>query len=135
MPYVEQSKRPDLDKIVNNIVENNMFDKSGELKLGYMIDVLEYLISESIIDLKGSLNYILFKFCKYHIKPSYNNYKIYIAVLEHYAEHLRKIIIKLNAKEYKTLHAIGELRETAAEIRRRLLTPYEDEKIKTNGDV
>jgi hypothetical protein len=30
---------------------------------------------------------------------------------------------------------IGELQETVAEIRRRLLAPYEDIKIQENGDV
>jgi len=55
----------------------------------------------------GDLNYILFKFCKVGVDPGYNNYKIYI----------------------------GELTEAAAEIRRRILAPYEDEKIKVNGDV
>ncbi|HDY89351.1 MAG TPA: hypothetical protein ENH82_14695 [bacterium] len=55
----------------------------------------------------GDLNYILFTFCKRYIKPSYNNYKNYI----------------------------GELRQCATEIERRLLAPYEDEKIKENGDV
>jgi hypothetical protein len=30
---------------------------------------------------------------------------------------------------------IGELNETVAEIRRRFLSPYEDSKMKENGDV
>jgi hypothetical protein len=55
----------------------------------------------------GDLNYILFTYCKRTIYPSYNNYKNFI----------------------------GELTECAAEIRRRLLSPYEDEKIKENGDI
>jgi hypothetical protein len=55
----------------------------------------------------GDLNYVLFKFCKYHVQSSYNNYKNFC----------------------------GELRQCATEIERRLLAPYEDEKIKENGDV
>lgn len=55
----------------------------------------------------GHLNYILYKFCKHSVKPSYNNYKNYI----------------------------GELEECIAEIRRRMLGPYEDTKIQENGDV
>ena len=56
----------------------------------------------------GKLNYILFKLCKQTVAPeSYNGYKKFI----------------------------GELEECAAEIRRRLLSPYEDERIKENGDV
>ena len=58
------------------------------------------------IDPDGQLNYILFKLCK----DTCGNYA-----------------------EYKNF--IGELNECVAEIRRRLLAPYEDEKIKENGDV
>lgn len=59
----------------------------------------------------GKLNYIIFKFCKEYFehkaKKSYNNLKNFIA----------------------------ELTECGAEIRRRMLSPYEDEKIEENGDV
>ena len=55
----------------------------------------------------GDLNYILYKFCKDNVKPSYNNYKNFC----------------------------GELRQCATEIERRLLGPYEDTKIEENGDV
>jgi hypothetical protein len=64
-------------------------------------------MTESGVKANGDLNYILFKYCKEHVEPSYNNYKNYI----------------------------GELQETVAEIRRRLLAPYEDIKIQENGDV
>ncbi len=59
------------------------------------------------LEYNGDLNYILFALCKRHIAPSYNNYKGYI----------------------------GELEECVAEIRRRLLGPYEDAAIAKNGDV
>ena len=55
----------------------------------------------------GELNYILFKYCRLSVEPSYNNYKNYIA----------------------------ELTECAEEIRRRFLAPYEDKKILENGDA
>ncbi len=55
----------------------------------------------------GYLNYFLFALCKRTILPGYGNYKNYI----------------------------GELRQCATEIERRLLAPYEDQKIKENGDV
>jgi hypothetical protein len=55
----------------------------------------------------GKLNYILFKLCKHVVIPSYNGYKNYI----------------------------GELEECIAEIRRRILAPYEDSKCLENGDV
>lgn len=71
---------------------------------------LDLIVAEmAAVDVKadGDLNYILFAFCKRCVKPSYNNYK----------------------------NLIGELNEAAAEIRRRLLAPYEDSKILDNGDV
>ena len=55
----------------------------------------------------GELNYILFALCKKYVKPSYKNYKSFI----------------------------GELEECVTEIRRRILAPYEEEKIKESGDI
>ena len=82
MPYIEQWKRPVLDKIVEAMAAETVFPD-------------------------GRLNYVLFKLCKDTVVPGYNNYKNFI----------------------------GELNECIAEIRRRLLAPYEDEKCRINGDV
>lgn len=59
------------------------------------------------LEMDGDLNYILFKYAKHHVPRSYNNLKDFIA----------------------------ELNECVAEVRRRLLAPYEDRKIEENGDV
>jgi hypothetical protein len=82
MPYIKQERRPDLNKVV-------------------------IAMSEASVKADGDLNYILYRFCKYHVAPSYNNYKNFL----------------------------GELNEATEEIRRRLLAPYEDKKIEENGDV
>jgi len=82
MPYVKQERRSDLNKVVVSM-------------------------SEASVKADGDLNYILYRFCKYHVTPSYNSYKNFL----------------------------GELKEAAEEIRRRLLAPYEDKKIEENGDV
>jgi hypothetical protein len=84
IPYVNKNIRPKLDEIVNLMIANG-------------------------IKANGDLNYILYKFCKYNVLPSYNGYKNFI----------------------------GELNECATEIRRRLLADYEDSKIHNpeNGDV
>ena len=82
MPYITQNLRPSMNTVVDQMV-----------RAGVQVD--------------GDLNYILFKYCKNHVKPSYNNYKNFM----------------------------GELNEAAEEIRRRLLAPYEDKKIIENGDV
>ena len=82
MPYIKQVDRPNMD------------------------DVYEMMIS-AMVKANGDLNYILFKFCKYQVKPSYNNYKNFC----------------------------GELRQCATEIERKILAPYEDSKIEENGDV
>ena len=58
------------------------------------------------VEVNGDLNYILCSFASLKT-PSYKNYKNFI----------------------------GELNEAAAEIRRRLLAPYEDKKLEENGDV
>ena len=82
MPYIKQIDRTDKD------------------------DVYEMMISANVVA-NGDLNYILFKFCKYQVEPSYNNYKNFC----------------------------GELRQCATEIERKILAPYEDSKIAENGDV
>ena len=60
-----------------------------------------------LLSFDGDLNYVLFALCKRFVPPSYNNYKNYI----------------------------GEIVECSMEIRRRMLSEYEDEKIFKNGDV
>jgi hypothetical protein len=82
MPYIKQEEREKLDKIVG-------------------------LMHDADIVANGDLNYLLYAYCKRHVKPSYNSYKNFI----------------------------GELNQCATEIERRILAPYEDEKIKENGDV
>jgi hypothetical protein len=82
MPYIKDKKRPMMDTVVE-------------------------LMRALDVKADGDLNYILYKYCKYYIKPSYNNYKNFC----------------------------GELTECAVEIRRQLLAPYEDTKREENGDV
>jgi hypothetical protein len=71
------------------------------------LDKIVQLMHEANIVANGDLNYLLYAYCKRHISPSYNSYKNFI----------------------------GELNQCATEIERRILAPYEDEKIKENGDV
>lgn len=82
MPFVVQEKRLELDKVIE-------------------------IMKEVGIKADGDLNYILYKFCKYEIKPSYNNYKNFF----------------------------GELTECVEQCRHDFLVPYEEEKRKENGDV
>ncbi|WP_425391772.1 DUF6899 family protein [Ekhidna sp.] len=71
------------------------------------LDAIVEQMHEANIMANGDLNYLLYAFCKRHVSPSYNNYKNFI----------------------------GELNQCATEIERRILAPYEDEKIQENGDV
>jgi len=82
MPYIKQERRPDCDLVVK-------------------------VMKEMKVSANGDLNYILYKFCKETVRPSYNEYKNYC----------------------------GELRQCATEIERRILGPYEDTKMIENGDV
>lgn len=82
MPYIKKEKRYKMDRVIDAMAKED-------------------------VKADGDLNYILYKFCRYFISPSYNNYKNYI----------------------------GELRQCAAEIERRILADYEDEKIIENGDI
>ena len=80
--------------------------KSERDFLDWVVDALHVNAGDEPLE-NGRLNYLLFAYCKRHVPPSYNNYKNFI----------------------------GELNECVAEIRRRLLAPYEDQKIIENGDV
>lgn len=82
MPFIPPEKRPNMDKVVEEMVKQGVFAD-------------------------GKLNYVLYKFCKYHVQPSYNNLKNYM----------------------------GELRECAEQIERDMLAPYEEERKEINGDV
>ena len=82
MPYIKRDERNKMDRIVD-------------------------LMALLGVEANGDLNYILYKFCKYCIEPSYNNYKNFC----------------------------GELRQCATEIERRILAKYENKKITENGDV
>ncbi len=70
------------------------------------LDQIVELMEDAGIVANGDLNYILYKFAMKKCN-SYNTYKNYL----------------------------GELAEVSAEIRRRLLAPYEETKIISNGDV
>lgn len=72
-----------------------------------VLDALIEHMADVPIRVDGDLNYLLFAFCKRHVEPSYAGYKNFCA----------------------------ELRQCVTEIERRLLGPYEDEKIAENGDV
>lgn len=78
-----------------------------EPKKRVQADQVVELMKKLNVRADGNLNYILFKLCKETVMPGYGNYKNFIS----------------------------ELNECAHEIRRRFLAPYEDTKIRENGDV
>ena len=83
MPFIEsKSRRKELDKVYQAMIDAG-------------------------VNADGDLNYILYKYCKYQVIPSYNNYKNY--------------------------H--GELTECACQCREDFLVPYEKKKKEENGDV
>lgn len=136
MPYIAQEKRKLIDICVENankiqsITEGSiecllLLIADGETSSFWVNPALTPLAfyMKDTIKPDGSLNYFLFKFAKYHIEPSYKNYKTFIGKIYTAIEHINKI-------EYK-----DEFREAAEWIRIKLLIPYEEEKLKQNGDV
>jgi hypothetical protein len=86
----------------------------GELIMPYVVQerraVLDKVVDAMIkanIKADGDLNYVLFRYCKYNIEPRYNSIKNFN----------------------------GELNEAAAEIRRKILGPYEERKEIENGGI
>ena len=77
-----------------------------EDRRGHM-DAIRGVMVHKQVKADGDLNYLLYSYCKMSVKPSYSNFKNYI----------------------------GELRQCATEIERRLLAPYEDSAMERNGDI
>ena len=133
MPYVTQDKRPELDNIVSSMISSG-FNANEDLadvlhqvtnRLPNATSYIAKVMMDVGVQANGDLNYILYKYCLMMVKPSYNNYKRYIGALED-----ASYSVKFEFSDWRY-----ELRECAAEIRRRLLGPYEDSKIQENGDV
>lgn len=82
MPYIKSEDRARMDKVVDAMVDAG-------------------------VQVNGDLNYVLFKFCKYHVPRDYNSIKNFN----------------------------GELSEVVAEIRRKILARYEDVKEAENGTI
>ena len=72
-----------------------------------VMDMIIKIMCDADIRANGDLNYILFAFCKRHVDLNYNSLKNYI----------------------------GELRQCATEIERKLLANYEDIKEIENGII
>lgn len=68
MPYIKESRRDEVDHIVDAMVKAR-------------------------VDAKGDLNYILFKFCKLHVATSYNNYKNFIGELMQCATEIERRLL------------------------------------------
>ena len=82
------------------------------IKGGWKREELDRLAGQILLNGKitGNLNYLLFKLCKAYIKESGESYLAY--------------------KNF-----IGELEMCKLELYRRMISKYEDKKIKENGDV
>ncbi|KKL95561.1 hypothetical protein LCGC14_1853370 [marine sediment metagenome] len=145
MPYVKQERRPYLDPVVKEMAEANLTGEYLEQLLFVMYHewrgaLVGSPVVESIlknmdkVDVKpnGDINYILFKYAKYHIKPSYNNYKAFIGYI-HKATNKTILGYQLRLDNWEDY--IDEYREAAAEIRRKILAPYEDKKERENGPI
>lgn len=151
MPYIsnKNNRRDELEPIIKligqlDILGDEISSKENTLKIVKMMLNLN-------VEVNGDLNYILYAVCKRYVKPSYNNYKKYLTKLTYsnsnfqligdipeilYGFYFNYIYGSPEAEQNKRISNLaGELDFCAKEIYRRLITPYEDEKIKENGDV
>jgi len=142
MPYILGERRPALDQVVEAMVRAEL-TMNGITKFlttlgGVEPDITPTRFPKYTIALKaayfaevwpnGDINYILFKYGKYHIEPSYNNYKAYIGAIHQAKDRVGSL--RASAIKY-----VDEYRESAEWIRIKLLTPYEEKAIERNGDV
>lgn len=87
MPYIKKDDRPDIDDLINPLIE--------------------YMKKQKVEDVDGKINYAVTRILKGVYQPKYFNYN----------------------------RAIGVLESMKQEFYRKVVGPYEDEKIKENGDV
>lgn len=87
MPYIRKEDRPEIDKMIEPLIE--------------------YFKKQKVEDVDGKINYAVTRILKNVYSPKYFNYN----------------------------RAIGVLESIKQEFYRRVVGPYEDEKIKENGDV
>lgn len=144
MPYIKKNQRPKLDEIVKYIGENLDLINEKEFKVEIYKKVINKMIKAKV-KANGDLNYLLFALCKRYVKPSYNNYKKYLSQLncdsyftslaDDQATTLELILYgyRLEVSDRRNLKA--ELDCCKREIYRKLVVPYEEEKIIENGEV
>jgi hypothetical protein len=138
MPYVLQERRPALDPVVGRLSQIEF--KRGDL-VNFLLELagvggpynkfveIKRLILEADVKTNGDINYILFKYAKYHINPSYNAYKTFMGEIYEAIHSLQ------DYNNWRFRGFVDEYREAAEWIRIKLLTPYEEQKILENGDV
>lgn len=138
MPYVLPERRPALNPIVEEL--------SGiDFKMGDLINLLlslagiseplnkfskvDELIKKADVKVNGDINYILFKYAKYYINPSYGAYKTFMGEIYEAVYQIQQY------DNWRFRGFIDEYREAAEWIRIKLLVPYEEKKLLENGDV
>jgi hypothetical protein len=87
MPYIGKNKRPEIDALLNPLIE--------------------YLESQKMEEIDGELNYVMSRLLKDVYPPKYFNFN----------------------------RAMGVLESVKQEFYRRHVAPYEEGKIKENGDI
>ncbi len=139
MPYVKQERRPALDEVLDELTKVKLEYRDVQLFLLELSkvelnkwrwkllakDKIKAAIDKAIeVDVQpnGDINYILFKYAKYHVEASYNNYKTFMGYIYE--------LVDMSSGAYK-----DEFRESAEWIRIKLLIPYEEEKSEESGDV
>jgi hypothetical protein len=153
MPYIEnKQRRKELDKIIDYL-KNKAFPRANDTYDLLCRALLQWFLYHidgkhakypmyqlfQTLDVKpnGEINYILFKYCKYYIKPSYNNYKLYVGCLH-------DLIYKIETEKrgsFEVDHVsymrdfISDIRLSILEMYREIIGPYEELKKSVNGDV
>jgi len=143
MPYVKPKRRPDLDKVIDELLKVELDTGNVESFLYHLAlnsrGQWPFILSSPLekcrsigVKPNGDINYILFKYCKYHVTESYNAYKSFMG--EIYAA-ANRIPTEAYEPGSRMRRYRDEYREAAEWIRIKILVPYEEEKREENGDV
>jgi len=109
MPYIKQENRPKMDEVIEALHEGSFYN--------------------------DELMYVLFEYCKHHIKPSYNNYKNFCGELNQCAIEIER---RTRTNELSIVNIITVdpyVQKGRLELCIRKIVFMNEADIKVNGDL
>lgn len=147
MPYIKQEDRDIIDPSIDEIIEYlneyterlywcSSIEEICDSHTQGQLDIRNHRFDKiyDFADCAGKLNYCLTRLTWHHLKDArYNDYCMVISGLEYLKQ--KYLDLATSTSQGRAMEVIGVLSNIIHETYIRKVTPYEDLKIKENGDV